>query len=83
MAYKVEETGCQLIVVNAAYTSQMCSGCGEIVENGLSVRVHDCHDYGSELDRDVDAARNIRKKAFSPLGLSGQDGTWPVGASVS
>ena len=83
LAYKVEETGCQLVVVNSAYTTQMCSSCSKIVEKDLSVRDHDCHDCGSELDRDVNAARNIRKKAFNPLGLSGQDGTWPVGASVS
>jgi putative transposase len=83
LAYKVEETGCQLVVVNSAYTTQMCSRCGKIVEKDLSVRVHECPDCGLELDRDVNAARNIRKKAFAPLGLSGQDGTWPVGASVS
>jgi putative transposase len=83
LAYKVEETGCQLIVVNPAYTTQMCSNCSKIVEKDLSVRVHACPDCGLELDRDVNAARNIRKKAFNPLGLSGQDGTWPVGASVS
>ena len=83
LAYKVEETGCQLVVVNPAYTSQMCSGCGEIVEKDLTVRVHNCHHCGLELDRDVNAARNIRERAFSPLGLSGQDGTWAITPSVS
>ena len=89
LAYKVEETGCQLVVVDPAYTSQMCSGCGEIVEKDLSVRVHACPDCGLELDRDVNAARNIRDRAFKPLGrsllriLSGQDGTWAAASSVS
>ncbi len=89
LAYKVEETGCQLVVVNPAYTTQMCSSCGEIVEKDLSVRIHHCPDCGLELDRDVNAARNILEKAFTPLGpsllriLSGQDGTWAVAPSVS
>jgi putative transposase len=61
----------------------MCSSCSKIVEKDLSVRVHDYPDCGLELDRDVNVARNIRKKEFNPLGLSGQDGTWPIGASVS
>ncbi len=83
LEYKVEETGCQLVVVDPAYTSQMCSECGEIVEKDLSVRVHKCHHCGLELDRDVNAARNILEKAFNPLGLSGQDRTWATAPSVS
>jgi len=42
LAYKVEETGGQLVAVNPAYTSQRCSRCGELVEKSLSVRVHRC-----------------------------------------
>lgn len=83
LAYKVEETGCQLVVVNPAYTSQRCSECGEIVEKDLSVRIHDCPDCGLKIDRDVNAARNILEKAFNPLGLSGQDETWAITPSVS
>jgi putative transposase len=45
--------------VNSAYTSQMCSGCGKLVEKELSVRVHRCPYCGLTLDRDVNAARNI------------------------
>ncbi|MDX2140320.1 MAG: zinc ribbon domain-containing protein, partial [Chloroflexota bacterium] len=41
------------------YTSQTCSGCGVIVEKDLSVRIHDCPHCGVQLDRDVNAARNI------------------------
>ena len=83
LAYKVEETGCQLVVVDPAYTSQMCSGCGEMVEKDLSVRVHSCYQCGLELDRDVNAARNIRDRAFKLLGPSGQDETWAAAPSVS
>ena len=76
LAYKVEETGCQLVAVNPAYTSQVCSNCESIVEKSLSVRVHRCPDCGLELDRDVNAARNVLLKAFKTLGLSVQDPTW-------
>ena len=83
LAYKVEETGCQLVAVNPAYTTQRCSGCGEIVEKGLSVRVHDCPECGLVLDRDVNAARNVLRSAFGSLGRSDQDGTWAVAPGVS
>ncbi|MGB5435855.1 MAG: transposase [Maribacter sp.] len=56
--------------VSPWYTSQMCSGCGTIVAKSLSVRVHRCDSCGLELDRDVNAARNILA-----LGLSVCDPT--------
>lgn len=57
--YKAMEAGAQIVEVNPKFTSQMCSGCGEIVEKDLSVRVHRCEECGLEIDRDVNAARNI------------------------
>ncbi len=83
LAYKAEEAGTLVVAVNPAYTSQRCSGCGEIVEKDLSVRVHTCPYCGLVLDRDVNAARNILRLAMNPPGRGGQDETWPVGASVS
>jgi putative transposase len=83
LAYKVEETGCRLVAVNPAYTSQRCSRCGELVEKSLSVRVHRCPCCGLVLDRDVNAARNVLASAFSSLGRSDQDGTWAAAPGVS
>jgi putative transposase len=83
LACKVAETGCQLVVVNPAYTSQLCSRCGGMVAKDLSVRVHVCPECGLVLDRDVNAARNVLQKAFHSLGLSDQDLTWAVASSVS
>jgi putative transposase len=83
LAYKVEESGGQLLAVNPAYTSQRCSRCGEKVEKGLSVRVHRCPCCGLALDRDVNAARNVLASAFSSLGRSDQELTWAVAPSVS
>jgi putative transposase len=83
LAYKVEETGCQLVVVNPALTSQLCSVCGVMVEKSLSVRVHECPVCGLVIDRDVNAARNVLQKAFNALGLSVQDLTRAVAPCVS
>jgi putative transposase len=69
LAYKAESAGTQLIAVNPQYTSQLCSGCGALVAKDLSVRTHDCPHCGVQLDRDVNAARNIlslaRKSAWT------------------
>ena len=40
--YKAESAGRKVVLVNPAYTSQMCSGCGTIVKKDLSERVHNC-----------------------------------------
>jgi putative transposase len=58
-AYKAERRGGRVILVGPKGTSQKCSGCGKTVEKDLSVRTHCCPDCGLELDRDVNAARNI------------------------
>jgi putative transposase len=85
LAYKVEETGSRLVLVNPANTSQACSACGELVEKDLSVRVHKCPHCGLIINRDINAARNILSKAVNlhPLGLSGQDLTWNNSSCVS
>lgn len=59
LSYKAAEAGREVIQVNPKNTSQNCSGCGQKVKKGLSVRVHKCPHCKLELDRDVNAARNI------------------------
>jgi len=54
--------GCKLIKVDPQYTSQICSNCGAIVKKSLSDRVHKCPHCGLEIDRDVNAARNILQR---------------------
>jgi putative transposase len=58
-AYKAERRGGRVILVEPRGTSQECSGCGRVVEKALSERTHSCPFCGLELDRDVNAARNI------------------------
>jgi putative transposase len=57
---KAAYAGRRVIAVPPAYTSQDCSGCGERVEKSLSVRTHICPSCGLILDRDENAARNIK-----------------------
>jgi putative transposase len=59
LQYKAESAGTEVVTVNPAYTSQVCSACGAMVEKDLSVRVHRCPHCGYMADRDVNAARNI------------------------
>lgn len=62
--YKAEYAGKKVIQVNAYQTSQACSECDQIVRKELKERVHKCS-CGYIEDRDVNAARNILKKAIA------------------
>jgi putative transposase len=57
--YKAEWAGKRVELVNPRNTSQMCSGCGQIVYKDLSERTHSCPVCGLVLDRDHNAAINI------------------------
>ncbi len=63
LTFKAGGAGKRVEVVSPAYTSQACSGCGVIVQKGLSVRWHSCPDCGTSLHRDHNAARNILRLA--------------------
>jgi putative transposase len=56
----------RIVAVNPAYTSQRCSGCGEVVQKGLFVRWHRCPVCGASLHRDHNAAKN-RERAGQTL----------------
>lgn len=57
--YKAENAGRVVVLVEPSNTSQRCSGCGELVEKALDMRVHDCPVCGLVMDRDQNAAINI------------------------
>lgn len=61
---KAAEAGREVVKVDPRYTSQACSECGAIVPKPLSQRWHSCS-CGCELHRDVNAARNILRKAVA------------------
>ena len=58
-SYKAEWAGKRVELVNPSNTSQICSGCGQLVQKDLSERVHRCPFCGLTLDRDHNAAINI------------------------
>ena len=68
LSFKAACAGRRVIAVNPAYTSQICSGCGVVVQKGLSVRWHSCPDCGASLHRDHNAARNIERLGQSLRG---------------
>ncbi|MDD1760640.1 MAG: transposase, partial [Methanothrix sp.] len=65
--YKAVDAGRKVVLVNPMNTSQMCSGCGQIVKKDLSIRVHDCPYCGLTLDRDLNASRNILRLGLQSL----------------
>ena len=67
-AYKAAEAGRTCIAVDPRGTTQMCSGCDQIVPKDLSVRVHCCPHCGLVLDRDHNAALNILVRGMASLG---------------
>lgn len=61
---KAERAGQLVIAVNPSNTSQDCSGCGVTVPKLLEDRWHSCPHCKLELDRDHNAAINIKNKAL-------------------
>jgi len=70
---KAAAAGRKVVAVNPANTSQLCSGCGQIVPKKLSDRWHLCPHCGTSLGRDHNAAINILRLAGQlPLFRAGQ-----------
>jgi putative transposase len=67
---KAEEAGRTAVKVNPAYTSQTCSQCGHRQKMPLSERIFACPCCHAHLDRDLNAALNIRALGLQGLGLS-------------
>ncbi len=61
--WKCEREGRLFAAVDPKGTSQECSRCGATVKKGLHVRTHNCPNCGRSLDRDVNAAINILRRA--------------------
>lgn len=63
LAYKLEDQGKRLVKIDRFYpSSKRCSKCGAVKESlSLSERIYTC-DCGNHIDRDVNAAINIREE---------------------
>jgi putative transposase len=66
---KAEEAGRQFIKVNPAYTSQDCSRCHHRQKMPLSERTYHCPCCLLEIDRDLNAAKNIVSVGLHTLGI--------------
>jgi putative transposase len=65
LSYKAEEAGKKIVEVDARNTSQTCSNCDELREQKLklSQRTFNCLKCDYQENRDINAARNILKRA--------------------
>ncbi|MHB1663469.1 MAG: RNA-guided endonuclease InsQ/TnpB family protein, partial [Thermoplasmataceae archaeon] len=67
--YKAESAGARVILVNPRHTSQRCSACGNIRHDlKLSDRIYHCNACGLIIDRDLNAAINIRNAKLIKVG---------------
>lgn len=62
LAYKAEEAGCEVVLVEPAQTTQTCSNCGLVRKKSLAERWHRCA-CGASMHRDFNAAMNILRRA--------------------
>lgn len=71
LGYKLADEGGQLIKIDRFYpSSRTCSSCGDKKPMPLDIRTYDCS-CGLVLDRDVNAALNIRREAIKKLNRAG------------
>ncbi len=66
--YKAVDAGSVCVLVDPRGTSQRCSRCGSVVKKTLSERVHTCPVCGLVMDRDENAAVNIRALGLQSMG---------------
>ncbi len=62
VAYKAERAGKPFVLVPPHATSQICSGCDALVPKVLWERVHRCEACGLVMDRDHNAAINVKRR---------------------
>ena len=65
LTYKCEAAGISIAVVSAAYTSQMCSCCGNILRSNRQGGRYSCKKCGFTGHADINAACNIRDRWIS------------------
>lgn len=75
--YKTARTGAALRVIDRWYpSSKTCSGCGRVkAKLSLNERVYRCDTCGLVMDRDLNAAINIKVAGSAPETLNARGGT--------
>jgi transposase len=59
LLYKSEAKCCNIFIVTEEYTSKCCGKCGICSNDYSETRVKKCPNCNSEIDRDINGARNI------------------------
>ena len=77
LEYKTTRTGATLHVINRWYpSSKTCSACGAVkAKLSLSERVYRCDACGLAMDRDLNAAINIKVAGSAPETINAHGGT--------
>ena len=66
LVYKAERAGRKLVEVDPKNTSKMCSCCGNIKKKlKLEDRKYNCDACSIAMDRDINAAKNIKRLGTS------------------
>jgi IS605 OrfB family transposase len=77
LQYKCQQAGRSFEIVSERNTSRSCSSCGSLSGprgvNGLRIRRWICRDCGESHDRDVNAAKNILRRAELSASVSGNE----------
>ena len=65
LEYKAEKNNCKIIIADKWFpSSQICSCCGNVLKGNdklkLSQRIYHCHKCKNEMDRDYNAAVNLK-----------------------
>ncbi len=69
LGYKADWGGRTVVAINQFFpSSKRCSGCGHINDElALDVRERECPSCSTVLDRDINAARNIKAAGLAVL----------------
>jgi len=81
LRYKAESAGCEVVFVNPKDTTKTCCICGNKKDMPLSERTYLCHMCGNHMDRDLNAAYNILKRATA--GTAGSNACGDVSRKTS
>ena len=73
LEYKAEKYNCEIITADRWFpSSQICSCCGNVLQGKdkikLSQRVYHCHECGNKIDRDYNAAVNLKLYGMRAIG---------------
>ena len=73
LEYKAERYNCKIIIADRWFpSSQICSCCGNVLQGKdklkLSQRVYHCHECGNKIDRDYNAAVNLKLYGMRSVG---------------